>query len=170
MKTIETFSETVRISDEEKNFVEEYFFDFNNIDYYFTDPQDNHLYDLYEKGMDSLTAMDHFYIKVVNKRKDTSLTFVDSLEMIGFTKTKIVDSKIDQIHELFKSKYVDIIETTACDPVYRDILVFKKDSSIVGVAKICFSCDQKVIYGSSVPSASFGQHGEIFALKDILNE
>ena len=34
---------------------------------------------------------------------------------------------------------------TFCAPVYRDVLVFKNNSKIVGFAKICFSCSQNMV-------------------------
>lgn len=155
-------------SHEQENFKEEYFFDFDNIDHYFINPNDDHIYDLFEK--DSLSELDKFYIKVLNKRKDTSISFIDSLEIIGFTKMKVDKQKIPVIRELFKSKYVEEIESTTCDPVYRDILVFKNDTNIVGVAKVCFACDKIVILGSVVPSDSFGQFGELYELEETLNK
>jgi hypothetical protein len=40
--------------------------------------------------------------------------------------------------------------TAFCDPVYRDILVFKKDQKIIGVAKVCFGCTQNyLLFGES---------------------
>lgn len=35
--------------------------------------------------------------------------------------------------------------TALCAPVYRDILVFKKNQKIVGVAKVCFGCTQNYL-------------------------
>ena len=31
--------------------------------------------------------------------------------------------------------------------MYRDILIFKHDQKITGIAKLCFECNQKVIVG-----------------------
>ena len=33
--------------------------------------------------------------------------------------------------------------------MYRDILIFKHDQKITGIAKLCFECNQKVIVGST---------------------
>ena len=38
-----------------------------------------------------------------------------------------------------------MLSTTICAPIYRDILVFKKNNKIVGMAKICFDCSQNYL-------------------------
>lgn len=156
------------ISEEEKNFVEEFFFDFDEIEHYSIPMEDSELMDLFDK--DSLTTLKKFKQDVLFEYGHSQLTFLDSLELIGFSKKSVDKSKLPAFHELFKSRYVDIYKGDACEAVFRDVFVFMQNSQVVGVAKICFSCNKQWITGSSVSSISFGQNGEIYDLADIINE
>mgnify|MGYP001994192344 CR=1 FL=1 len=40
----------------------------------------------------------------------------------------------------FSEKEHDNIYASPCIAIYRDIVIFKKSGSIIGVAKICFGC------------------------------
>lgn len=56
-----------------------------------------------------------------------------------------------------------------CKPVYRDILVFYLNDKVIGVAKICFTCDQFIFRGAQGETDFFGYFGEFPKLIKILN-
>jgi hypothetical protein len=69
----------------------------------------------------------------------------------------------------FKEYDTTSLSYTRCSPTFRDVLVFKKDDSIVGFAKICFGCRKIVLIGCEPPSAHFGQKGEYEKLYQTLH-
>jgi hypothetical protein len=97
-----------------------------------------------------------------------SMEFSD-LESMDFTKTEIPSDKFDLINGIFCDKKHENAQYSACSPIYRDILIFKKNNKTVGLAKICFTCDQHVIAGTTSNTEDFGQSGDYDKLKIILH-
>ncbi len=64
--------------------------------------------------------------------------FVKDLEKLNFHKEKLEITQYQKIAEIYTrgSKRYDV----ACVTTFRDILVFKKNSRIIGLSKICFDC------------------------------
>ena len=64
--------------------------------------------------------------------------FVEDLEKLNFHKEKLEIYQIQKIAEIYSrgSRNYDV----ACVKNFRDILVFKKKNTIIGVSKICFDC------------------------------
>jgi hypothetical protein len=56
-------------------------------------------------------------------------------------KGKINENKLSQLSEVYSNGFNFM--KSKCIPIYRDILVFKKNDSIVGISKICFDCDME---------------------------
>lgn len=162
-----TISGEVNTTNTEDNFKEEYFFNFNKVDYY-SISSENDLGQVLMK--DTLSKIDKFYLSVLNDNNHSEIGFVDSLEMIGYVKVPIQKAKVRAFTELFKSRKVEEWEMSSCEPIYRDILVFRNEANVVGVAKICFSCEQHFIIGSNFPTESFGQAGEFQELLELLGK
>lgn len=59
---------------------------------------------------------------------------------------------------------------SACVPLFRDILIFKKNSKMIGMARICFKCEINIIEGSTANVESFGQNDQYKRLSKILEE
>ncbi len=97
---------------------------------------------------------------------DTS--FINNLPKLGFVKSDISKSKYEPLGHLFREKYVKDMEFAACLPFYNDILIFKKDSKVTGIAKICFGCSQYEIIGALANTESFGQGNDFKILRDVL--
>lgn len=148
-----------------------YFFDFDELVHYRIEIDEN---DLIEKTEDpNITPEEQLQIELIimdapNSVDDTS--FVAELENIGFRKTQVDKSIFGKINEIFKEKEVDESIVNSCLAVYRDILIFKKKNKIIGMAKICFSCNQNRIYGTSANTINFGQEGDYGMLDRILNK
>lgn len=93
---------------------------------------------------------------------------LDSLTMIGYKRDIVSNTKFVMLDSIFSERILDEIVSYSCVPVYRDILVFKKDNKTVGVAKICFGCEQSVIIGTRKKTWYFGQSGEFEQLHKLL--
>ncbi len=93
---------------------------------------------------------------------------VDSLTMIGYRSDVVSNTKFVMLDSIFSERILNEIVNYSCAPVYRDILVFKKDNKTVGVAKICFGCEQSVIIGTRKKTWYFGQSGEFKQLHRLL--
>jgi len=97
--------------------------------------------------------------------------FVQYLLKCGFKMKYMKPTKFKALNQVFDKKEYDTnyLSVIRCTPVFRDVLVFKKDNGIVGVAKICFECQKIVLIGCEAPSRYFGQKGEYQELYRILH-
>jgi hypothetical protein len=95
-------------------------------------------------------------------------TYLNILQDIGYTKTTIDQKKFKAIDEIFTEKKHPEGTYFSCIYVYRDILVFKRKSKIVGMAKICFDCGGSQIFGTKSNTEEFGQSGDYESLAEIL--
>lgn len=59
---------------------------------------------------------------------------------------------------------------TACEPLYRDIFIFKKNNKEIGIAKICFKCGQYSFSDGNFIADCFKMNGELKRLKEIIAE
>ena len=96
-------------------------------------------------------------------------TFINKLEKLGYTKTEVGKEKFEEINKIFVEKKHKEIVGFACDYVYRDILIFKRKSKTIGIAKICFGCDDNQIVGTKANIEEFGMDGDYEKLHGILN-
>jgi hypothetical protein len=96
-------------------------------------------------------------------------TFINKLEKLGYSKTKVGKEKFEDINKIFKEKKHKEIIGYACDYVYRDILIFKFKSKTIGIAKICFGCDDNQIVGTKANTEEFGMDGDYEKLKKLLD-
>lgn len=120
---------------------------------------------------DSLSLHELQLNDVLFQRKPARL--VDSslllnIEQIGFVKRIINASLFEAINTIFCEREHKESLATSCIPVYRDVLIFKKQGKIICTAKICFECWYHVIAGTSVNTDEFGQSGDYEKLKEIL--
>ena len=87
----------------------------------------------------------------------------------GYSKQMIPAAYHAAIETIFSEKNTSNNWVAACEPIYRDILIFKQSNKIVGVAKLCFECHQHQILGTSVNTEMFGQDGDWEKLEMLLN-
>ena len=147
------------------------FFDYDKIDYYYNNFDENYLSALYENEhksrIDSLkksVLVDYMKGDLRNQK------FLNKLESIGYVKKQIDTSKYKSIDEIFTEQYVSFWSGAPCIAVYRDILVFKKYEKITGIAKVCFGCGAIDILGTPANTENFGQNGDYDTLLEILRE
>jgi len=98
--------------------------------------------------------LEDFGCEIVNHVRPMKISdslFIDSLHLLGYSKTEIDTSKYIKLKQVFSETKPPLFDSySACEPIYRDILIFKKSNQITGMAKICFECSQKVIIGNKV--------------------
>ncbi|KUJ62176.1 hypothetical protein AR687_09135 [Flavobacteriaceae bacterium CRH] len=147
------------------------YFNYDEIIHYKNDFKEKkiaQLYDNYEKS-----EKDSFRFGVIVGKIPKSIDevgFLDKLETIDYTKTSVDSKKFKQIDKIFTEKKHDQVFELSCIYVYRDILIFKKKSKIVGVAKICFGCGASIILGTKSNTEEFGQSGDYEKLEKLLND
>lgn len=145
------------------------FFHFDQIDYYYSDisrEEETELGNNNERSRQEKALCQILYDRVPVSTLDT--LFIKNMAILSFNK-RTIDPKLNsKISHLFSLRTSEIQEVTACAPTYRDILIFRKKGKVIGVAKICFSCNQNHIIGARYDSSNFGQNGEYAALYNIL--
>ncbi|MFT5305005.1 MAG: hypothetical protein ACI9N1_000465 [Flavobacteriales bacterium] len=169
----------------EKNIIEDYiirekkyFFDFDEVNRYKIEVDGIELLDKQRNPITgekqvNLTELEQLKIGLILGKEPTSIedtAFIEQLELMGFSKNKISEDKLDDLNEIFRYREVEQNSATCCKAVYRDIFIFKKESKIVGNAKICFNCDKRRIYGSNFDTRYFGQNDEYRMLEQLLNK
>ena len=147
----------------------EKYFEYDEIEYYqseIEEDQIDELYDNQEKSKKDSLKMGIILGEIPKSINDTK--FIDNLKSFGYTKSKIEENKFNKIDEVFTEKKHSEAYQTACIYIYRDILIFKKKSKIIGIAKICFGCDANVIVGTKANTEEFGMSGDYEKLREIL--
>ncbi len=146
------------------------YFDFDKIEHYYLDIDENVLWDTEqkitktEKEQKQLTLLIH---RKPDKLSDSTLLI--SLEKIDFRRKEIPLDSFDKINEVFCDRKHKKVLAMSCIAVYHDILIFKKENKTTGFAKICFSCDQSVITGTPQNTDEFGQSGDYKKLYKLLH-
>jgi hypothetical protein len=145
------------------------YFDFDEIEHYQIDITEEEAMKLYEskKGFDQ-KLNDAVNQDIPNTM--SRLELLDDLEKNGYKKNVILKNNFDKVNSIFCERKHKESYATACIAIYRDILVFKKSNKTIGVAKICFGCEQNWIIGTSKNTMEFGMSGDYGKLYDLLNK
>jgi len=151
------------------------YFDFDEIHHYFAQIDENELFSLFPENEEDLPENIRLTLDILTGSEPQELperlpTFIDKLEDLGFT-MKIVDAmNIPDLNDIFREKPEDPNAVfTTCIAVYRDILMFKRDGKVIGIAKICFDCLKFHFVGTDANTKNFGQHGDYGRLAKILH-
>ena len=153
-------------------FLSKKFFEYDEIDYYLSDSY---------MGSESQKLLNNWPTSEIDTLKYgvflggipkniSDLSFIGKLSEIGFRKDTIDKKKFTEIDKFFVEKEVKEHLATSCIYIYRDILVFKKNSKVTGVAKICFSCMAHEIIGTNANTDNFGQDGDYEKLENLLKK
>jgi hypothetical protein len=124
----------------------------DEIDFYRISERANYeLHAVETRGTDSKALEELVYFNSPDTLNELNVTVLKK----KYTQYKMNENQIKEISKFFVH-YDSAVQkgsftlTTFCDPVYRDILVFKKDQKIIGVAKVCFGCTQNyLLFGES---------------------
>lgn len=148
------------------------YFDYDNLTHYYSKISHDELFDIAEK--ENLNEKEKFIYDFILSdfpKKITETEFLSKITNYGFIKSKkVID--LDKLNEIFRYKEFDLnqIEQMACIAEYRDLLIFRKKNKIVGIAKICFECNQSQILGTKIDAYYFGQCGDFTKLENLIKE
>jgi hypothetical protein len=152
---------------------EKMFFDFDIVEYYsLNKDKEAEVVENNRKGVkDSILnniLYDEFPAKLDND------VFYKTINSNGFSKFKLSSKDVEYLRndvfvEKFSLKMVEL--NKACAPEYRDILVFRKNNEISGIAKICLSCGQFYFISSKkeIQTEDFGTEQEYDSLEKLFN-
>ncbi|MBD3905661.1 hypothetical protein NAL32_14535 [Chryseobacterium sp. Ch-15] len=145
------------------------FFDYNELDHYYIDTSDSTVLSLYNSQDKSKTDKIRYEVIVGETPNNiTDQEFLKFIKKIGYSKNEVDSTKFKALNKIFVEKPEEDMEARACSPVYRDILIFKKDKKVNGIVKICFNCHQYRIFGTNANTQNFGSNTDYFQLKDLL--
>jgi hypothetical protein len=126
------------------------FFDYDTVDHYQSGISNQDFLAIATKVKQSKPEND--FIKLINRSEPKSINdtnFLANLSEFYPKKTIITDRlQIRRLNYVFKEKPIINAALPACDPLYRDLLIFKKNNKIVGISKLCFSCGQNYTIGT----------------------
>jgi len=146
------------------------FFDYNEIDYYQIETKEDEITEL-DQNQDKSKIDKLKYNLVIGEAPESinDLDFLNYIDKVGYLKKKINPSKFENINKIFVEKPEEEMVVAACIPVFRDILVFKKNGKVTGIAKICFDCHQYRLIGTNANTENFGSDNDYSQLGSILD-
>jgi hypothetical protein len=143
---------------------EKMFFDFDSIEYYsLNKSKEEEMGENNSKSIDNGIFDKIFFDNYPEKLNND--VFYKTINSDGFSKFTISQKDAEYLkNDIFleKSPLKMFGSVYACTPQYRDILVFKKNKEISGIAKICLSCQQFYIISSKkeIEPENFGTEEE----------
>lgn len=97
--------------------------------------------------------------------------FIASLESMGFRKKKVDTALHREIAFIFSQKpNLGSVKANCPVVLYQQLLIFKKEGRVCGMAKINFRCTQQQITGTSAKTDYFGQNGDYERLEELLTQ
>ena len=145
-----------------------YFSNFDEVEHYFIKIDEHEIYPLLDnlENEKNRALIDYILEDYPEDIEDSSI--IKNLNIAGYTSQPVDKSKHEALNNLFKKKKHEEVYALACIAEYRDILLFYSEQKLVGLAKICFSCDQHWIIGTEVNTANFGMSGDYRKLYELL--
>lgn len=143
------------------------YFHFDRIDHYV---YINSTDDILKKAFSSkLSIKDSIIFEALTEMKPRILINQESLlnyGSLGYSLGRLDTTHYKKISRVFSKEMHDERNATSCMPIFRDILIFRNNNEINGIAKVCFDCGQVFIIKSDT---SFDHWGEIGLLKKTFN-
>lgn len=153
---------------------EKMFFDFDSVEYYsLNKSKEEEMDENHSKGIDNTIEDKIFYNEY--PEKINSSVFNKTINSDGFSKVELSQKDVEYLRNdifLEKSSLKMFENVYACAPEYRDILIFKKNKEISGIAKICLSCRQFYLISSKkeIQTENFGTEEEFKSLEKLFNK
>lgn len=144
---------------------------FDKVEHYSIEITEDKLWEIFDKK--NRSAEEDLLISVVinNTPSDISdLAFIPYLKKIGFESKEIDKSKFKSLSTIFKIEPYKQAYARQCIAEYRDLLIFKKNDEVIGIAKICFGCSQKLLISSNNHTMSFDKSGAYQKLANLLEQ
>ncbi len=148
------------------------YFDFDEVIHYHYEPSDTAVFTLYQhynsRKNDSLAKL----ATILLKDAPSTLSAWQSgyrPSDYGYKAMRLRSELYPELNEIFAySPENDSLWAAACEPIYRDILIFKKRGEINGLAKLCFQCNEHFFLGNQQRTENFGRSSNMRRLKRIL--
>ena len=145
------------------------FFIADKIDYYYLDISDFSVYDILRKKrivddqikLSSLLSGN--YPQTISEPN-----FESDLLKFNFVKTELTQEKKKEVEAIFTQNDSLSPDVASCIPKYRDIFIFKRNDSLIGIAKICNGCGESQFLGTKVDTHTFGLASELEKLYKIV--
>jgi hypothetical protein len=145
------------------------YFDFDEIEFYNNTNGDADFVNILKNGKKLMTDSLKKAVLLFDSPKSLGDTlFLIKLGEIDYKKINIDPSNYANIKEIFKKKVANNSSVTSCEPVYRNLLIFRNKYKLVGIARICFGCKRHQIVATNITTDDFGQEGDYEKLKMIL--
>lgn len=148
------------------------YFLFDQIEHYHTDLTQAQLEKIYAKPEQSRKDMG--MVQIVKGNVPTSVRdqgFIENMSILGFTKHEIPASENAKFSEIFSLKdSAKNAPESDCKYLYNDVLLFRLNGQLTGVAKISFDCKKQQMVGIRYNPANFGENGEYEKLAALLNK
>ncbi|MCC9071566.1 hypothetical protein LNQ49_08240 [Flavobacterium sp. F-65] len=149
----------------------EKFFESDKIDHYYLDISEDKIINILciknktkdEKELGGLLAS-HYPDSI------SEPDFELKLKKFHFIKKELSEKKKKEVETVFSQKDSLQNEYSSCLPNYRDIFIFKRKNSIIGIAKVCFGCGVTQFLGTKVDTDGFGLPTELDKLEKIIRE
>lgn len=87
--------------------------------------------------------------------------FYSELKKVGYKRSQIKKVNFSKLKEILKYEINVEVGVSACETIFRDVLVFQKNNKIVGVVKICFDCGKYYSIGENLPDFNFEKYDEL---------
>jgi hypothetical protein len=140
-------------------------FQFDDVDHYRSTITDDKFSSLIRKENKSEHERKFESLLTGNYLDDTDEMFVANLNKFYTRTSKINDDEISAIEEIYYDGFNFM--KSKCIPIYRDILIFKQNDTIVGISKICFDCDMNYTVDKNGIKKEF-DNADYKSLSDIL--
>ena len=156
-----------------KSTEENAFFDFDSVKYYSLNKnKEKELIENNRKGIKDSILNNILYSEFPDKLDNG--VFYKTINFNGFSKFELSQKDVEYLRNDVFVKKVSLMmfeSVKACAPEYRDILIFKKNDKISGLAKICISCGQFYFISSKkeIQTEDFGTEQEYESLAKLFN-
>ncbi|WP_116789060.1 hypothetical protein [Flavobacterium psychrotrophum] len=147
------------------------FFTFDQVTYYHNDFTSGEFADIIDKE-DSISKSEKNLLETITTNLPENLNDIIIINIKNNYPVKIEmpEKDIQFLKDIFQEKYKDRDWSSACVPMYRDVLVFKTRGKITGIAKICFGCWEFSFSGTKAKTGGFGLKNELNNLHKLLYE
>lgn len=147
------------------------FFHFDEVEYYHKDIIKKDLMAIERK--EDKTRKEQALLQILTGNVPVSIKdtlFIKNMEILGFKKNTI-DRKLNpKISHLFSFREVLKTVSPTSNPDFCDVLIFRRDHHIIGMAKVSFYGSKHQMIGERYNDSNFGQSGEYKELKKILEQ
>lgn len=151
--------------------IDQPFFLYDQIEYYHTPIAKDSL--LAIKMKQEKSRKEEAFLQIVTGNIPVSMKdtlFIKNMEILNFKK-EILDPKIhSKISHLFSFRETGQPIASKSNAEYLDVLIFRKNNKIVGMAKVSFEGLKHQMIGERYNDSKFGQSGEYKELDNILSQ